>query len=221
MMKCLTQPVLVLATAVVFFGTGCKEKELQRQVDQQREIIQSLQNENGRLKQEADSVRSQLASAHEAKRSIETERASLDSKRASLESKLRGAGVSVGVREGRLAVILPSKIFFQPGKASLSRKGLTALRAVARVLKGEFSGKVIRVEGHTDNTPIRKSGYKSNLELSNHRAETVWHYLVERCGINSRNVYTSGFAQYRPISSNKTSSGRQKNRRVELVVIQE
>ena len=89
------------------------------------------------------------------------------------------------------------------------------------MLKEEFSGKVIRVEGHTDNDPIRKSGYKSNLELSNHRAETVWHYLVERCGINPRNVYTAGFAEYRPIASNKTASGKQQNRRVELVVIQE
>ncbi|NOZ24195.1 MAG: flagellar motor protein MotB [Planctomycetes bacterium] len=213
-MKCLAQPVLVVAVLAMACGAGCKEEELQQQVEQQREIIRSLQNENGRLKQETDGLRSQLSATQQAKTSIETERAAL-------ESKLRGAGVNVGVREGRLAVILPSKIFFNPGKASLSRKGFGALRKIAKVLNSDVAGKVIRVEGHTDNTPIRKSGYKSNLELSNHRAETVWHYLVEHGGINPRKIYTAGFAQYRPIASNKTASGRQQNRRVELVVIQE
>jgi chemotaxis protein MotB len=206
-----------MAAAALLLGPGCKEKELQHQVDQQQEYIQTLQGENSRLKQEADGLRSQLAQAQ----SVQSAKPNVEEKRASLAEKLRGSGVSVGVREGRLAVILPSKVFFRPGKATLSRKGISALRDVARVLKSEFAGKVIRIEGHTDSTPIRKSGYKSNLELANHRAETVWHYLVERCGINPRNTYTAGFGQYRPIADNKTASGRQKNRRVELVVIQE
>ncbi|MEW6358857.1 MAG: OmpA family protein [Planctomycetota bacterium] len=213
-MRCLTKSVLAAAAAVLVLGTGCKEKELQQQVDQQKEVIQNLENENSRLKQEAASLQTQIAAAQEAKKDTESERASL-------ESKLRGAGVSVGVREGRIAVILPSKIFFQPGKAALAREGLSALRNVAKVLKEEFAGKVIRVEGHTDDTPIRKSGYKSNLELSNHRAETVWYFLVEQCGINPRNIYTAGLGEYRPIASNKTPSGQQQNRRVELIVIQE
>lgn len=213
--------ILWVAAAALWLGPGCKEQELQQQVNEQQETIRSLQEENSRLKEQTREIASLRTELEAARKQPKAPGHDIEMDRASLEQKLKGAGVSVGVREGRLAVILPSKVFFDPGKAALSRQGANALQSVARIIKSEFPGKVLRVEGHTDSTPIQKSGYKSNLELSNERAETVWHYLTDKCGVDPRKVYTAGFSEYRPIASNSTSSGQQQNRRVELVVIQE
>ena len=196
---------------------GCattREKQLEMQVRQQESVLDALRKENSQLKGESERLRSELEAAQAGDRALEQDREEM-------ERRLAGLGLKVAVREGRLAVLLPSKVVFQPGRAALSSSGKTSLSKVADLLKKEFAGKVIRIEGHTDSTPIKKSGYRHNLELSNHRAESVWDYLTKSCGIDPKSCYTAGFGEYRPVASNATEDGKQQNRRVELLVIQE
>ncbi|MBV6416129.1 MAG: Motility protein B [Steroidobacteraceae bacterium] len=75
----------------------------------------------------------------------------------------------------------------------------------------------IRVEGHTDNVPIRTREYRSNWELSAARAATVVLLMSER-GIDPRRLAVLGYGEFRPIADNTTPAGRNANRRVLLIV---
>jgi len=76
----------------------------------------------------------------------------------------------------------------------------------------------IRVEGHTDNWPIRGGRYFSNWELSSARALEVVKYLSQVSGIDEGKFSALGYGEFRPIASNETPEGRSKNRRVEIFI---
>jgi len=89
------------------------------------------------------------------------------------------------------------------------------------LLKAEPAEQLIRVEGHADNMeigPSLKSIYPTNWDLSKARATGVLRYLVEKGGIDSARLSTIGYGATKPVSSNATEAGRQKNRRVDIVL---
>lgn len=77
----------------------------------------------------------------------------------------------------------------------------------------------IRVEGHTDNMPIRTSKFPSNWELSALRASNVVHVLREGSGIPADRLSIIGYGEYRPLVSNDSEIGRAMNRRVDIVIL--
>ena len=78
-------------------------------------------------------------------------------------------------------------------------------------------GEII-IAGHTDNVPLIGGQFKSNLGLSMARAGSVAEYLLKSTSIDPKRLSTMGFGEYRPLASNDTEAGRQKNRRVEIIV---
>jgi len=76
-----------------------------------------------------------------------------------------------------------------------------------------------RIEGHTDKVPIKRSGWKSNWELSTARALSVLHYLEKDEGISPERLSAIGYGEYRPVASNDSRDGRKQNRRVEIVIL--
>ena len=79
----------------------------------------------------------------------------------------------------------------------------------------------IRIEGHADTVrigPKLKKKYFSNWELSTGRASSVVRYFLDRHGIEPTRMEAVGFSKYRPVASNDTEEGRQRNRRVEIVL---
>jgi chemotaxis protein MotB len=77
----------------------------------------------------------------------------------------------------------------------------------------------VGIEGHTDNQPIKYSGWKSNWELSSARALSVVHYLQDEKAIVPERLSAIGHGEYKPVESNDTKEGRAKNRRVEVVIL--
>ncbi len=130
-------------------------------------------------------------------------------------------GPDVQVRQvgETMTVTLPNKVLFASGSAKLLPQSKTVLSKVAGVLKTDYAGHVVRVAGHTDNEPIKKSAkyWQDNWELSCERALSVLRYLVEK-GVDAKRISATGYAYHRPVASNATAVGRAKNRRVELVV---
>ncbi len=152
---------------------------------------------------------------------LEAEQYMLESERRSLEEVLQGTGATVNVKDGKIAVMLPSSVFFNSGQATLKKKAKGSLTKVGNAIKNDFPNGTIRIEGHTDSDPIKKtrSIYASNWELSAKRAASVLHFLVEKCGLDSRGLYIAGFGEYQPIASNNTKKGKKQNRRVEIVIL--
>ncbi len=95
------------------------------------------------------------------------------------------------------------------------------LDALIAHLKTTASERLIRVEGHADNMeigPSLKSVYQTNWDLSKARAGSVIRYLTEKGGMDSVKLSSVGYGDTKPIASNATEMGRQKNRRVDIVL---
>ena len=116
---------------------------------------------------------------------------------------------------GTVTVNLPGDIFFNSGEATIRTPAQDSLKKVASTLKKDkaYAGKPIRVEGHTDSDPIKKSKWKSNQELSEARAKAVKDYLAKQ-GIDSKQMTAVGHGADMPKGTDKS-----RNRRVEVVVL--
>jgi chemotaxis protein MotB len=147
----------------------------------------------------------------------------LDKARKLLESRLtqeiEDKQVKLQMMKKGLVITFVADILFDSGKAKIKPQNFALLDKVARVLIENVPENNIGIEGHTDNRPIKYSGWKSNWELSTARALAVLHYLVDKKGISPQRVSAIGYGEYRPVASNVTRAGRQKNRRVEIVIL--
>lgn len=136
-----------------------------------------------------------------------------------LSQEIKDKQVRLAMMEKGLVVTFVADVLFDSGKARIRHEAYPILDKVATVLKENVPELSIGVEGHTDNLPIKHSGWKSNWELSTARALSVLHYLVEQKGISPERVSAIGYGEYRPVASNDTAAGRQMNRRVEVVIL--
>ena len=107
--------------------------------------------------------------------------------------------------------------FFDSGSDIIKPEGLTLLNTIASGIVSTSNH--IRVEGHTDNKPIRNSRFPSNWELSTARATAVVSYLIVKFGFRPNRLSAAGYGEYRPAASNDTVEGRARNRRVDIVVL--
>lgn len=115
-------------------------------------------------------------------------------------------GVVVRVKDGAL---------YGSGSAELGEDAKKVLDKIAGI-HGKFADS-IQIEGHTDNSPMRSKKYPSNWELSTARAITAMHYMSEEAGVDAGKIGVAGYADSKPLESNDTLEGRNKNRRVEFV----
>ena len=137
----------------------------------------------------------------------------------SLKKELGDARAKLAMTERGLVLTFLDEIFFDSGKAQVKPDGMETLDKVASVLKETVPDSPVAVEGHTDDEPIKHSGWKSNWELSSARALAVVHHFVGQQGVSPDRLQAVGFGEYRPLSSNETAEGRRQNRRVEVVIL--
>jgi len=118
--------------------------------------------------------------------------------------------------ESWLEIEISTDILYASGVATLSPEATPVLQRLAQILR-PFPNP-IRIEGHTDNVPISTVAFPSNWELSAARAASVVHLLMAS-GIEPQRMTVIGLGQYRPVASNDSVQGRNRNRRVILVVM--
>lgn len=204
--------LVVMVLLAVIFLTGCKTNRLRSERD-------ALWTQNQELQAELEAKRAALDAA-------ENERAALLGQLAALEASRHQvipqattgfegiAGIETERRPGGIAVRVPGDVLFASGKVDLRSGAKTTLDQIASVLKSDYAGSMVRVEGYTDTDPIKKSKWKDNLELSLQRAAAVHRYLESR-GVAAEAMYAAGFGQWHPRDTKATS------RRVEIVVLAE
>lgn len=138
-----------------------------------------------------------------------------------LSQEIKDKQVKLEMMEKGLVITVVGDLLFDSGKAKIKNEAEPLLDKVASVLKENVPRLNVGIEGHTDNQPIKHSGWKSNWELSTARALSVLHYLVNQKGISPNRLSAIGYGEYRSVASNNTSQGRQLNRRVEIVILPE
>ena len=143
----------------------------------------------------------------------------LEKKKSAAEATGFGEGydVSFDAAAGTITVTLPNAILFDSGKANLRSTTSKELDHINSVLKEKYPGREIEVAGHTDTDPITKSKWADNWELSAESALTVTRYLVQK-GIPEGRIKAVGCGPARPVAPNSNAAGKQKNRRVEIIV---
>ncbi|MFA5092662.1 MAG: OmpA family protein [Candidatus Omnitrophota bacterium] len=127
--------------------------------------------------------------------------------------------IKLQMMEKGLVITVVGDLIFDSGKAKIRSEAYPLLDKVSAVLKDNMAQFSVGIEGHTDNTPIKHSGWKSNWELSTARALSVVHYLVSDQGISPERLSAIGYGEYRPVATNDTKDGRKQNRRVEIVIL--
>ncbi len=132
-----------------------------------------------------------------------------------MASLIKQGLISVTTNGLGVDIQINSNILFPSGSATLSRQAVPILEKIARTLLKTRTA--VDVEGFTDNVPINNWQFPSNWELSAARAASVVH-LLTRAGMAPQRLAAVGYGEHHPVASNKTPEGRQKNRRVVLVV---
>ncbi|MFO0731574.1 MAG: OmpA family protein [Nitrospiraceae bacterium] len=138
-----------------------------------------------------------------------------------LQAEVAKGNVTMKQLGDQLTLGLATTLLFDSGESSLKPGGMDVLKRIGGVLK-QYPDRSIHVAGHTDNVPIRGAlakKFPTNQELSQARAESARQALIEG-GMTVDRIDAMGHADSRPIASNSTVEGRQRNRRVEIVVKQ-
>jgi chemotaxis protein MotB len=138
-----------------------------------------------------------------------------------LQTKLKLKDVAVRYQQRGLIISLKDSILFPPASADLSPRAKQTLSQVIQELRTSMGSELrpIRVEGHTDNTPIHTAQFPSNWELSTARATSIVRYLVTSDQFPPDKLSAVGYAEFKPLNDNSTIEGKQKNRRVDIVVL--
>ena len=136
---------------------------------------------------------------------------------ARLQHQIRQGNVEIGVDSRGLVVSIREAGSFASGSAELSDGARALLTDIAAPLL-ELS-QPIRIEGHTDDTPIRTSRFRSNWELSTARATQVISYLQNELGLPAARLSAAGYGEFHPRVPNASPAARAENRRVDLVIL--
>lgn len=200
----------VLGLSLLLASVGCKGKDGcslglgpdQAALDRERELAGELE----RLQRESSVDKSR----------IEQLQNELDSLREQLAARPEPEPAAPGWQNvpGGVMTSIEGTVLFDSGKAVIKPNAKRTLQQIAEVVSEKYPNHDIYVFGHTDNTPIRKSGWKDNYELSAQRALSVVRALREY-GVES-NMAAAGWGEQLPIAENSSAQARQANRRVEI-----
>ena len=149
-------------------------------------------------------------------RKLEDLKAELDAK---LESEGMSDSVTTSIDMRGLVIRLNNAILFDSGSAEIKTENEGSLIEVANMINSLDN--YIRIEGHTDNIPIRSNIYPSNWELSSARAASVVQLFINKCNFSPDKLVAVGYGEYKPVEDNSTAEGRALNRRIDIIVLSE
>ncbi len=124
-----------------------------------------------------------------------------------------------GIRTDKNAVriSLAASTFFPSGSAKLRLPALKTLDKIAKILK--LTGRPVVIEGHTDDLVLSGGNFESNWELAGARATSVVRYLIKYQGVNPRLLSAASYGEQKPVAPNDSEENRDKNRRIEILII--
>lgn len=134
-----------------------------------------------------------------------------------LESEISAGKLQVGLTPRGLVVSLMEAAFFATGEDIIQPVMYASIEKIGSAIRKLPNP--VRLEGHTDSVPIHNSRFRSNWELSAARGIAMLEFLKRRCGVAEGRLAVAGYADTVPMESNETEEGRARNRRVDVVVL--
>ncbi|ULQ52787.1 OmpA/MotB family protein [Flavihumibacter fluvii] len=233
------QTIIILAAAGIIFSscsTGKKLKAataenetlkgqvetLNKQVAEDQNAISQLKAENIQYGNEAEDCRKvKAAMAHrmenldKALAEYGTSMKQIQEKAAAAIAKFQEDGGDVTYRNGLIHINILDKYFFKSGSSTIGVKGRESLNMLAEVMR-QFPAVTATIVGHTDTLPVK--GVGDNWSLSVERGAAVVRVLHDLYNINPSRLTAAGKGKYSPKANNDTPEGREKNRRIEIIL---
>ena len=217
----MNRPASIIAVLVAAVGllttTGCGPNP--------QETIALLEEDNQRLmddlalsRQEADQARRDCELCEQELAAVQAANSDLRGQLASRPAPEAAVPEGWTAVPGGAMIAIESEVLFRSGRAELRPEAQRTLDSVVRAINSEYAAHDVLVYGHTDDVPIKKSGWKDNFELSAQRALSVVRYLQGR-GVNPTRLVAAGCGEHRPVMPNSSSANRTKNRRVEIYAL--
>jgi chemotaxis protein MotB len=136
-----------------------------------------------------------------------------------LKKEIAEGKVTISMQARGLVVSFNQAALFPPGEDAISPEAYDGMEKVARAI-GKMPNPV-RLEGHTDSTPINTARFRSNWELSSARSIAILELLSNKFGVPRTRLSIAGYADTAPVASNDTEEGRARNRRADIVILNE
>ena len=178
------------------------------------EVRQSTMQQSQTLGADMEIIKKQVMEAALAEIEAESEKIN-----ESLKDEIKQGLVTVETQGLQIILRIEEKGSFPSGSAELKPGFEVVMDKITDSVK-EAKGKV-RIAGHTDDIPISTSFYRSNWELSSSRAVTVAHYMLRNKEVESGRIAIEGYADTKPLVPNNSVQNRAKNRRVEIILVQD
>ncbi len=203
---------------------------LQTNVDKLKQSLADLQRGN-------DDVTEQLVASREKGEALEKHLVELRNKvtspreaalalRNQVGQKLKEQGIEntvLGIRaDNSVTFKIPNELLFVSGSARLNKNGRTLMQQVGNALNETDDSVMVRIEGHTDSVPVAEKFrhiFPSNWFLSVSRAANAVDFLHTQAGMEPTRLSATGFGEFKPLASNETVEGRNRNRRVEIILM--
>lgn len=138
-----------------------------------------------------------------------------------VESEGLSANVSVVLQDRGIVITINEKVLFKSGSAEIEKTSQDKVLKIGKDILSKIPNKHIRVEGHTDNVPIKSAYFPSNWELSADRATNVLRILVDQAGLDPKSISAVGYGEYTPLVPNTSDENRAQNRRVDIVILRD
>ena len=212
-----------------------ENQRLQERLRTMTARVETLEEERDALRREVEAARNTPPPVADAagdaaleRRIAELEQDLAASRAAARAAKRAAAGTatpaasSPASTEVAHVLTIPTDEYFEPAGARLTPAGVERLRPVLQDLKTRYPTQRIRVEGHTDETPLSdavKETFPSNWELSAARAAMLVRHMQWTHQMDPSRFEVVGYGHYRPLASNATAAGRRQNRVVRIVVL--
>ena len=221
---------------VVLFGlmlglAGCVSSSKFNRLKAEQTVLETersnLRAQAEQLAQDNTQLKGEIVQLESQKKSLSDERDAMkktheqtvtqyDAVVGKLSQEVNKGNVQIRQYKNMLTVDVAEKIFFDLGSATIKPSGQVVLKKVGDALAA-YQDKVIRVVGHTDNVPLK--GRITNWELSAMRATHVVRFLQDECKLDPHRLVATGRSEYQPVAANDSPEGRQKNRRIEITIM--
>jgi len=193
-----------------------------------RELLAQLEEKENKLSAEQsrlEKLQKDLASRSKRIDELEGLIAAKDAKMNALKTAVsnaltnfEGKGLTVEQRNGKVYVSMENKLLFSSGSWAVNAEGKKAVQQLGAVL-AQNPDIAVLIEGHTDNVPYGGTGQLTdNWDLSTKRATSIVQILRENSGIDPFNLTAAGRGEYAPVTTNATTEGKAKNRRIEVIL---
>jgi chemotaxis protein MotB len=189
---------------------------LRKELERLGKDVDQLLSAKGALASSLDQARVRLEELRRAQAASESRAALFREIALRLKRMLDAGELEIVLRSGRMVLVLPNDVLFDSGKSELKSYGKQTLAAVGEVL-GSLKDRRFQVAGHTDDDPIRYSGFPTNWELSSARALAVVHVLI-KSGMRPETLSAAGYGQFDPVQPNDSAKNKARNRRTEITL---